>query len=598
MKRGVWMVLTLGLGVAGALGQSRSAQAQIAAGLQQGAVLERASQTDQALALYRFLYRSYPGDAAVYGRFFEFCLSSGRVDLADSLLTVQRRLYPDDDLHDVNRGRIALARGDEAQAMALWTAALDARPTDANLVIRVAGLLIQQRRLDDALALYRSRQPLFPAKPEVFSLHLASLYALRFEFAEATQELMCYLAMHPQQGRLVEGLVLRYNLTGAYLEQIVGVLEASSKTLPEARRILAAVWLEAGEPDQALALETEVLSRVSKKEAQDRWFAFATQALGKGYAKTAQSAFTRLTREFPGFRQAETLRGLAQAAEVQRNFAEALEAYGEIVRSQSKSGLAPEALWRMALIRRDSLDQPRRALALLDSLRRDHPHSTQARAADLETGRCHIRLGDLAGADTSFSRVQKGQAPGTPLWVQGVVEGARTAFYRGRFDTAQEGLDALIHTELNAEGLRDPLLNDGLALRRFIARYRSSQPQALRVWGRAELALRQGNLSLAVAGYDSLTVTPLAGEALWAGAQIAVQQTDWDAAEARIASIIQNHSEFTQLDEALWLAGRVAERRGDQALAMQRYERILVDYPHSLRLEVARSRLLDLEKSR
>jgi|GEM_PF-3588101 len=574
----------------------QSAAQQIQAGMQHGAALECDQHWDDALALYESLYKKFPGHVSVYNRLKELCFRTGRLHRLKLLMAEQKRLKPGDPLMVATEGRVALIESGWDAALAVWNAGLKRHPKDAGLVSRIAGIMLRQRRYDEATALYLSRRP-FYNKPDIFALNLANLYAARFQYGRATAELLIYLEAHPRQHRLIESLLLRYNLSGAYLDQIVAVLEPASQSNPALKRLLAAVWLKAGEADKALALLEDALSGDAVKDGAQQWFAFAGKALRGGHARVAALAFGRLARDFPAHREAETLRGLAQSAEAQGDYERAAAVWADGARRLSTSGFGAEALWRQAEITRDRLDQPKEALALLQTLQEHYPRSAQAQRAVLESGRCYLLMNRLEAADSLFAiALTRSGAKGSARWVRAVVEGAQTAFYRHRFDAALTVLSPLLKIKLDDTAVKEPLLNDGLALRRFISRYRRADLPGLMRWASAALAQRQHRNDAAVVLLDSLSASPLASEALWAAAALLAESESWEASKTRLEKLLNQPAGAVAIDEVLWLHGQVSERLHRRTAAVQSYERILVDSPYSPRLEAARQRIRALEE--
>lgn len=573
----------------------QSAAQQIQAGLQHGAAMERDQHWDDALALYESLYQKFPGHVSVYNRLKELCFRTGRLDRLKLLMAEQERLKPGDPLMAATAGRLALIESGWEDAVSVWDAGLKRHPRDAGLVSRIANIMLRQRRYDEATALYLSRRPFFN-KPELFALNLANLYAARFQFGPATAELLTYLKVHPRQYRLIESLLLRYNLTGAYLDQIVAVLEPAAKANPAVKRLLASVWLKAGEADKALAFMDEALSDRAVKDRAQQWFAFAGKALRGGHARVAALAFGRLSRDFPAHREAETMRGLAQSAEAQGDYEKAAAVWADGARRLSASGFGAEARWQQARLVRDHLNRPGEALALLQSLQEKYPRSAQAQRAVLESGRCYLLMNRLEAADSLFAQAIAPSAKGSAPWVRAVVEGAQTAFYRHRFDAALAVLSPLLKIKLDDTALKEPLLNDGLALRRFISTYRRADLPGLMRWASAALAERQHRHEQAVELFDSLSESPLAAEAVWAAATLLAKSEAWQASKTRLETLLNQSTGAVAIDELLWLHGQVSERLHRAPEAVKSYERILVDSPYSLRVEAARQRIRALEE--
>ncbi|MCX8112705.1 MAG: hypothetical protein N3E49_05870 [Bacteroidia bacterium] len=266
------------------------------------------------------------------------------------------------------------------------------------------------------------------------------------------------------------------------------------------------------------------------------------------------------------------------------------------------------------------LREPRRALALVDSLLKRSPYSTALR---LEKARWHLRLGEadsvLRLMETfdpptaaalaqkylllAEAAMQRGDFTRSRLYLLEVetrlaqstwqsevyYQLARLAYFQGEFELAKTRLRLLKYDT------QDDLSNDAIQL--FWHIEDNLKPDTLSEplyqFARAELLRYQGRLAESFRLLDSLEKVyrghPITDDVLWLKSQHCLAQRD--SAQARTyLTLLADYpdSESLYRDEALYLLGELSRTPKEAA---QYYERLLRELPGSLYARLAREKL-------
>ncbi|MCK5146440.1 tetratricopeptide repeat protein [bacterium] len=560
--------------------------------LQSAATLEREGNLEGAIDVYQSLYKDHADNSTVFSRYKELCYKLGRLDEVEGILSDYYKLKPNDPFISVMDGRLLWARGDEAGAKQRWEVGFDKYPTLRDMVRRVANVYLLHRRFDAAEDLYLRRRP-FCDRPDAFSMNLASIYAARFRYGDAVTELLLYLQYHPAQLRLIESRILGFKLSGEYFEQVVSALKAETETHAGIQRILANVLLKGGVQEESVKTLLKAAENLPAEQAKIILYEFARRAMDLAHTGAAKTVFTHLSLSYKNYRGAEILLGLARSAVAEERFDEAEKHYMQLISQFPKTAMASEAAYKRAIILRDQLEKPALALMAFNTIQQMFTQSPQIINVELESGKCYVAMGKMALADSLFCMsIKKAGELRSAQWLHANVEHARIQFYLCAYDSAEAILKSLTTEKLRDDAVQHAVLNDGLDLRRFLRRHRHTDEESKKIWSAAALYERLGRRERSLLYYDSLTAHPdLGSEALAAGARMCIEMKDWEGVCSRISLVLKDSRAINNRDTLLWMRAEALERLGNNNKALVDYELLLSEYPYSLFVEQARTRL-------
>lgn len=194
-------------------------------------------------------------------------LQSGDVSLASSLYAKTLEQHPDDVDALIGMGTTLADAGDFERARQTYRHAIAVAPKRTEPVLELARLDLRQRRLDEAIALYRqllSREP----ESRFASAGLGTAYAVKGDARAAEETFEAALRAHPGDVMLTIDLGLSYVLDGRVRKGANLLLDVAGQpgAPAQARQDLALAYGLLGNNDAA----DQVLTRdLPRKSAED-----------------------------------------------------------------------------------------------------------------------------------------------------------------------------------------------------------------------------------------------------------------------------------------------------------------------------------------
>jgi tetratricopeptide (TPR) repeat protein len=561
-------------------------------------------QTAEATAILEDLLLADPASVPVWLKLKEAYVAARRFDDAIGLIEAfQDQQGPSVDLA-AERGVLLYQSGKADDARAAWDAALALGPRAEQTYRVVATALAEIRLYDEAAAvLDRGREAL--GADDAFLLERAHLHSMANNYTDAIE---AYLRVLARPGQTAAGVISRL---GRLVEN-EGAAEVFSDAVARAitrdplnrpYRDLQA-WLAMERKDYDAALDaTRAIDRLEREQGQSL-VAFANAAQSAGALDAAARALDEvMARHGSGPYASFAL--FARAALADQRAREAAE--------NPERGPAPEAdiaraSYREFLTRFGPLPEaPRTALAwaaLERDLFRNYAAADSlltiaavsrdpnvAGEAQLALGEVAIRRGDLDTARERFVGVEDALRIGA-LAEQARFEQALLDFYEGF------ALSALARVEAMDDNTAADVSNDAIMLRVTLNENAGpdSTSSALRGYATARLLHRRVLLDAALASVDSL-LTELAAheigdELLFLRAQVLRDLGRPAEAVAALDLLAERHVDSFFRDRALLMQAEMLERAlGDTSGASARYEQLLIDFPGSLFVPLARQNL-------
>jgi len=547
------------------------------------------------------LYKDHPGQDMVFSELKRFYIMNRDFRSALGLLDARIRTSPD------VRSRVEAAQmryriGESDRAMKIWQGVLDDDPMDLSRYSMVAGCMIEERLLEEAILVYQmAREHL--KKETLFAVNLASLYGSLIRYRDAAKELVLYLLENPKEGPFVERELMRYPNSRRVLKDVANVLEGTLSSHRENKvlyGLLSRVYLKAGRYDEALRT-AGILSEMDHSDGQVL-FDFAETAFRQGAAFAAGKAYEDILVRYPKYKKTDAvLFGLARTRQNQRQWTEAEGLFDRIANDFPDSPLAPAALFAKGLIQRDTLKNPDASELTFRLLGGRYPKSREGRESLLESAVCSMMKGDPEKAEKEYSSIL--ELSGTErgdLWIKAVYGLAELRAMQGRFKEAVNSLKELNQLKSNREALEQPGFGDALALRIFLEQYGARHSGTLSRFTSSWFLEKQGKYRQAWIILDSLSTlaeaSPFIDRILWKKACVETEMGDKQAAVQTYMSLPSRCPASIWADQALYQAAGLLASGGAKGEAVAAYERLLESYPHSLFLDRARQNIRTLEE--
>jgi TolA-binding protein len=571
-----------------------------------------ADKAERGIALLENLHSESPSTRAFYQKLLSAYESQKRYE--DAIALVEQRMQRNGRSPALLSAKARLQyHGDagEETAFATWDEALAAAPERAQTYRTVFGTLTDARLFQQAIeALKKGRSVL--DNPALMRLQMAHLYNLTSQHEKAIGEYLKMLRENPDRLALVKRRLGRFLDQGQALTESIAATSRAVRSEPMRRpyrELMGWLYLQADEHRKALDAY-RAIDRL--EEANGRALdSFAEQAAEAGAYRAALRAYEIVLERHPEAPVApDARRGLGRMherraasldnapAQREKHYEQALAAYRTFLDKHPRHEAYPDVLRAVGRIQQDVLFELSAAEETLQNVAERYPQTEAARRAQYDLGRLRVMRGDLTEARLAFSRLTD-RLDGGDLAQQARYQQALLQFYEGAFDAAGTILGTL------AKSTEADVSNDGIELGVLLAESAASRDttdQALSLFAKARLKHRQRQGAETLALLDELLQSharsPLADDARFFKARaLAEQDRPADAADA-FAQVALTHPKSPLAGRSLYRAARLRETALDEPeAALHTYQRLLKDYPGSLRAAGARERIRALQRA-
>jgi tetratricopeptide (TPR) repeat protein len=608
------LAFTLCVNAPGAL-FSQTPGADVQFRLAQG--LEQAGEYGEAARLYRELYLREKTNIAYFDALQRVLIHVKRYDEVIGLINDRLTRTPADVSLRAQLGGVYYRAGMEQKALDEWDSTLALSPRNPNLYRIVAGVMVENRLLDRAIAVYRRGREAC-GDPLQFSFELSQLLAVSMDYRGSTAEMVRWLVANPGQLSIVQSRLslftgkpdarsaavdeVREALGGredVRLLELLGWLYLEGREFPEAFDVFRKI-------DRTTQAQGATILGFADRVSRERAFAVAAEAYREaiqtplpgaklpaaryGYAvavKELAASVDTLNQPFGVLSQSETEGSL--------KYRDALMAFRRIVQDYPGTEWSAKSYYQIGTIqfqRFFDLDQA------LVSFRRVAEEAGGLRLirhdVALKLGQIHVAKGDTGQAAGSF-RMVAGAPDATPDQSdEAAFLLAELDFFAGRIPEAQEHLAAI------TVNLRADYANDALQLQAFLQDNASSAPAALAQFGRAEFLTCQRKNTEAIALLQDLAMrggqAGIVDDALLRIASLQQEAGLYREAVATYTVVLTQFRETSIVpDRAQFNIGEIYQfGLRDRDAALGAYERLLADHPRSVWTAIARKRIRSL----
>jgi predicted Zn-dependent protease len=208
----------------------------------------------------------------------------------------------------------------------------------------------------------------------------------------------------------------------------------------------------------------------------------------------------------------------------------------------------------------------------------------------LQLGDYYLLNGKLWDASLTYSQVDK-DFKQDEMGENARFKNAKLAYYRGDFDWAQKQLSIL------KASTSQLIANDALYLSVLITEnVQDSNMVPLERFAYADLLLYQNKDKQAESLLDSLTAAfpkhPLNDDIIMQRARITIKHREFDKALKHLEAIVKDYGQDVLGDDAVYKMAEIYQDELHQAEAAKRYyEQLIIDYPGSTYVQMARQKL-------
>ncbi len=604
------MTLLLVLGVAPAMSQALDAETKFR--LAQG--LERAGDLERAASLYRELYQRDPSSPVLFDALQRVLVQLKQYD--DAILLIRSRLAanPSDVVLRATLGSVEYRAGREGDADRDWNSILANDPKNMNVYRMLAGVMIENRLLDRAADVYR-RGRAASGDNSLFSMELAQLLVASMDYGGATREYLRWLDRNPAQVGFVQNRMAAFTAKPDGRNAAIEAVQQALHDQEDARRyeLLGWLYLEGNEFEKAFAVY-RTLDKLARRQggalydfAERAFRAGAYEVAARAYQEAVDAPLPASRIPYARYGYATSLKELGlQSDSVRGPFMSvppagqesspvldrALEAYRGIIAQYPHTEFSAKSWYQIGVLEYDRFYALDQALASLGHAVQELSGITVIRDQILlKIGEIQTVKGDTAKASQQFATVA-GNPSATPDQIdEANFRLAELDYFGARFDAAGERLGSIT---LN---LKANYANDALELGAFLAENRSTAPEALAEYARADFLARQRKNSEAISLFrhvaDAYAAAPLADDALMNVATLQAKSGTYDDAIATYGKVLTEFRENgTLLDRAQFRIGEVYQYGlRDVGKAVTAYEKLLSDFPRSVFADKARNRI-------
>lgn len=573
---------------------------------------EQAGDWERAVALFEDLYKFEPTN---YTYLDGLQRSYAQIKEYDKAIKVIRSWFltqPKDVNLMSTLGGLYYDSGQESSADSIWHAVISIDPHNMQLYRLVANEMMEHRLYDQCIRLYTAGRTMSKSET-MFADELGSLYSAIQQYTSAVKEYTQLVKKSPDQLLFAQSRLSTFTSKPEALRATSKVISAETAASPDniaLHRLYA--WLLMEDKHYDLALEQyRIIDKLGKANgnelfnfaqrlSQERAFRTAIEALKEvidqyknpqliPYAQYEYArALERLSEETDVVETVLDSSSVAPEPESLPNYRQAIRLYETIVDKNPNPDLVAQSFLRIGIIKYEKLFDLNGAFDALSRIKNLPQTSNISCEATIVIGLIQETRNDLTAAQKTFMSLN-----GIPLNVyrnQAIFKLAELDYYNAQFDSS---LSKLKYFDIN---LKSDLANDALQLQYFIQENRTTAPQALMEFAKADLLIRQRKYSESLAQFQDIIkrypTALLVDDALIKIGDLHLRLKQVSEALVVFHFLADSMQSSTLQDRAEFLVGEVYQKiQHNNNAAIEAYEKLLARYPYSLYAEEARKRI-------
>ncbi len=497
-------------------------------------------------------------------------------------------------------GEIYWRLGQSDSANAAWKEAVELSGKNKKAYLDIAKKQIEVRLFEKAISVLKTAREKL-ASEDLFADELSQLYIATGDYENGIKETFKLFYKTKNfalaQGRLAA--ILTSEKAKKYAEEIFEE-EISDDNLA-ALSLYAWFQRQIGDYDKAF----EIYKKLDQKTGQNgrNVLSFADQSRRDGQYDVALKAYEYILKNHKDNRYYGAAlfgypRALEQKLLIDKKLTEEqarkiVSLYRKIVEKYPGNPQSRKALLRIAFLRLTVLND--RANAKQDYLKLVSKYSDYSEAAAALN-----KLGDISLAEDDIEKARDYYKRASSRLYKAINREeadrarfnlAELTFFEGKIEKARE-----LYSEISNEANSD-IANDALE-RLMLVDENKDYVKALKVFAKAEFQKKKKNYQKAFALYDSVARiaegTNLAEISILTAARIHFEIGAFDSALNLTKLLLEKYPKSVYKDKALSLSGDCLAAMGHKEKAIERYSKILTEFPNSIYAEKARKRIREL----
>lgn len=555
---------------------------------------------EKAAELYDKLFTAQPRNEYYLTRYIESLLQAKLYDDAEKAIKKAIKDNPTNMALYVQRGLNYEAQGEMEKADKTYAEALKKLPAERFAVQKLANAFSRAAKYKNAVAAYERGGELLKDET-MFAYNLGALYQQLNDEEKMVRNYLLALRDKPMRLGSVQSILSRYLDEEGYRRvqsQILLELQGApeNETLTE-----LLVWTYIQQKDFRSAMRQVRALDMRRQEDGQRIYRLAITALNERQYAAAKDGFDYIIRtkgeRNPYYIDAKKLglqaerERLLSASTFDKPAFEALEAQyvaflGEMGLNTATAPLARE----LAMLQVNQLGKRDEAIKGLEAILEFPTSKEFAARTKLDLGDFYLMEGERWEATLLYSQVDKAFPEGV-LGHEARFRNARLSYYSSDFEWAQEQFDILKSSTSRL------IANDAIDMSVFIMDNLNLDTTAvpLSMYAASELLGFQSQFDAAFAKLDSLvSMFPengLLDDVLYARANLYRKQGQFTLAAEFYRKVLEAFPEEIRADNALFALAEITERQlGDEEAAKALYERLFLEYDNSILAVEARKR--------
>jgi len=582
-------------------GQNRSTEEMLAAQyLQNG-------EFDKAVILYEELFEKKQ-DPINYHALLSCYIGLNDYDMAERFIKKLIKQNPGNYRYEVDLGWVYERSGDISKAEKQFRGLINKLPASPNSVIDLSNAFRIRGKVDYQLQTFlKGRSLLKNSTP--FNIQIAQIYEFQGNYPEMMNEYIDFIDLSESNIDMVQGILqgaLQNDPEGGKTEALRQVLLfRTQKNASNTLYVEMLLWLSLQQKDFETALiQAKALDRRLGRDG-DLVFSVGSLSLSNQNFDVAIKAFNIIVEKgFDNPYYTDGRIGLLDANFQKLNalyerdkeaFAKLEEDYHATLEDLGYHSGTIGLVRNLARIKAVYLDKVEESIELLNKAIK-LPGATPRMQAEckIELADVYLIQGEVWEAALLYAQVDKAFKE-DPLGHEAKFKNARLSFYIGEFEWAKAQLDIL------KAATSKLIANDAMELSLLIQDHTSynGEPEALKIFARADMLQVMMLYDKALLTLDSIPAKypfiDLNANVLFRKAEIALKTGDYKKADECLEALFQKHPSSVLADLSLFKRAEINETLLDnKPLAMELYQKLMVDFPGSLYVTQARIRFRSL----
>ena len=515
--------------------------------------------------------------------------------------------------YEIDLAELRYISGDEKNAIKQWEKVVEENSKNHQAYSLVGNMYLQIHLYDKAIQLYVNARKMFNDE-KLYVFELAEIYHKQGKHELMVEEYVRYLQYNKTQTFFIDSRIAAASDTKDAKNNIEKQLKRSLKNknndAASLYQLLGSFHLRAKEYKTAFdyfkLLESEELSKKEKSRPQNvqgfHLYKYVQVLLKDSQLELAEQALTLIIQQYPKSvygRKAEF--GIALLNEKQQRYPEAIAYYKRFQEKYPRTTEGLQALLQIGEIQYNILFDLDSASKTFENIIKNYKNVQIYIQAMEKLADCYIALNKLDDAKEALIKVREiAGGLGVEKGKNASLGLAQIEFYQGHPDKSIEILEEMLQAK-PGKGVTDFAENDALELLLLL---KSSSYDSLSIveFGKAKLLNRQRQyLSSNDVVHNLLKTypnTPVFEEANFLEHENLMRLSDYQGAVTVLSTIYQNEQSLNR-DLALLLMAKIYEENlSDMENAEKYYEKVLVEFPHSIYLEETRQRIRQVISSR